>query len=84
MFCFRYLAVAASLTGGNALAAFIKMIQVRDKFLGAYPESFIFVSLNVINVTTSFVQVFKINLLILACLARNNRQASLMTFARAH
>jgi hypothetical protein len=25
---FRYLAVAASLTGGNALAAFIKMIQV--------------------------------------------------------
>jgi hypothetical protein len=27
VFC-RYLAVAASLTGGNALAAFIKMIQV--------------------------------------------------------
>lgn len=30
MFIFRYLAVAASLTGGNALAAFIKMIQVRN------------------------------------------------------
>ena len=56
MFCFRYLAVAASLTGGNALAAFIKMIQVSDKFLGAYPDYFI------------FNQVFKIDLLSLASL----------------
>ena len=29
---FRYLAVAASLTGGNAMAAFIKMIQVLNIF----------------------------------------------------